>query len=50
MIPVDRGKRSTALAAMTARARQAMREGRQIIIFRKGHGARRERRRPIASA
>ena len=36
MIPVDRGKRSTALAAMTARARQAMREGRQIIIFPEG--------------
>jgi 1-acyl-sn-glycerol-3-phosphate acyltransferase len=36
MIPVDRGKRSAALAAMTARARQAIAEGRQIIIFPEG--------------
>jgi 1-acyl-sn-glycerol-3-phosphate acyltransferase len=36
MIPVDRGKRSAALAAMTARARRAVAEGRQIIIFPEG--------------
>ena len=36
MIPVDRGRRSAALAAMTVRARRAIAEGRQIIIFPEG--------------
>lgn len=36
MIPVDRGKRSDAVQAMTERARRAIREGRQIIIFPEG--------------
>ena len=36
MIPVDRGKRSLAIEAMTARARRAVAEGRQIIIFPEG--------------
>ena len=35
-IPVDRGKRSEALEAMTERARRAIAEGRQIIIFPEG--------------
>ncbi|AXS38753.1 1-acyl-sn-glycerol-3-phosphate acyltransferase [Breoghania sp. L-A4] len=35
-IPVNRGKRSTALLAMTARAREAIDEGRQILIFPEG--------------
>ncbi|WP_067338373.1 lysophospholipid acyltransferase family protein [Stappia indica] len=35
-IPVDRGKRSAALAAMTERAREAVAEGRQILIFPEG--------------
>lgn len=35
-IPVDRGKRSLALAAMTQRAREAVAEGRQILIFPEG--------------
>ena len=35
-IPVDRGKRSLALAAMTEKARQAVAEGRQILIFPEG--------------
>lgn len=35
-IPVDRGKRSLALAAMTERAREAVGEGRQILIFPEG--------------
>lgn len=36
MIPVDRGKRSVTLAAMAARARAALAERRQIIIFPEG--------------
>jgi 1-acyl-sn-glycerol-3-phosphate acyltransferase len=36
MIPVDRGARSQALAAMTKHARLALAEGRQIIIFPEG--------------
>jgi 1-acyl-sn-glycerol-3-phosphate acyltransferase len=36
MIPVDRGKGSAAIEAMTAHARRAIREGRQIIIFPEG--------------
>ena len=43
MIPVNRGKRSLALQAMSARAQQAIREGRQIIIFPEG-----TRRPPLA--
>jgi 1-acyl-sn-glycerol-3-phosphate acyltransferase len=43
MIPVDRGGGSAAAAAMTERARQAIREGRQIIIFPEG-----TRRPPLA--
>lgn len=35
-IPVDRGKRSQALAAMTRHAREAIDEGRQILIFPEG--------------
>jgi 1-acyl-sn-glycerol-3-phosphate acyltransferase len=36
MIPVDRGAGKQALTDMTARARQALAEGRQIIIFPEG--------------
>jgi len=36
MIPVDRGARGPALAAMTERARIAVQRGRQIIIFPEG--------------
>lgn len=36
MIPVDRGKRSAALVAMTERAKEKIAEGRQIIIFPEG--------------
>jgi 1-acyl-sn-glycerol-3-phosphate acyltransferase len=36
MIPVDRGARGQALAAMTARARAELARGRQIIIFPEG--------------
>jgi 1-acyl-sn-glycerol-3-phosphate acyltransferase len=36
MIPVDRGARSLALAAMTARARNELADARQIIIFPEG--------------
>ena len=36
MIPVNRGARGPALAAMTARAKEEVREGRQIIIFPEG--------------
>jgi len=36
MIPVDRGARGQALAAMTARARVELARGRQIIIFPEG--------------
>jgi 1-acyl-sn-glycerol-3-phosphate acyltransferase len=36
MIPVDRGARSQALSAMTAHAKVALAEGRQIIIFPEG--------------
>ena len=36
MIPVDRGKGSEALSAMTARARAELGRGRQIIIFPEG--------------
>lgn len=43
MIPVDRGKRSEAIEAMTARARRAIADGRQIIIFPEG-----TRRPPLA--
>ena len=43
MIPVDRGKGSEAIEAMTGRARRAIREARQIIIFPEG-----TRRPPLA--
>lgn len=43
MIPVNRGERSLAIAAMTERARRAVAEGRQIIIFPEG-----TRRPPLA--
>lgn len=36
MIPVNRGKRSAALLAMTAHAREAIKEDRQILIFPEG--------------
>jgi 1-acyl-sn-glycerol-3-phosphate acyltransferase len=36
MIPVDRGKRSQALAGMTVYAKEALAEGRQIVIFPEG--------------
>jgi 1-acyl-sn-glycerol-3-phosphate acyltransferase len=36
MIPVDRGKRSLALATMTARARAELARSRQILIFPEG--------------
>jgi len=36
MIPVDRGAGSQALNAMMARAKQAMHEGRQLVIFPEG--------------
>ena len=36
MIPIDRGARATALARMTARARQKIADGRQIVIFPEG--------------
>ncbi len=36
MVPVDRGKGSQALAAMTARAKQEIRRGRQLVIFPEG--------------
>jgi 1-acyl-sn-glycerol-3-phosphate acyltransferase len=36
MIPVDRGARSQALSAMTARAKIEMNRGRQLIIFPEG--------------
>jgi len=36
MIPVDRGKRSQALAAMTERAKKETAKGREIIIFPEG--------------
>ena len=36
MIPVDRGRRSQALAAMTERAREETAKGREIIIFPEG--------------
>lgn len=36
MIPVDRGKGSRALADMTERAKEAVRGGRQIVIFPEG--------------
>ncbi len=36
MIPVDRGRRSQALAEMTERARAALDGGRQIVIFPEG--------------
>jgi 1-acyl-sn-glycerol-3-phosphate acyltransferase len=45
MVPVDRGKGSEAIAAMTERARRAIAEGRQIIIFPEG-----TRRPPLAPA
>lgn len=35
-IPVNRGKRSAALLAMTAKAREAINEGREILIFPEG--------------
>jgi 1-acyl-sn-glycerol-3-phosphate acyltransferase len=44
MIPVDRGKGAAALDAMTAHARRAIAEGRQIIIFPEG-----TRRPPLAA-
>lgn len=36
MIPVDRGKRSQALAGMTVYAKEALAENRQIVIFPEG--------------
>ncbi|HEV7873800.1 MAG TPA: lysophospholipid acyltransferase family protein [Enterovirga sp.] len=36
MIPVDRGKGTSALVGMTRRAAQAVRDGRQILIFPEG--------------
>jgi 1-acyl-sn-glycerol-3-phosphate acyltransferase len=36
MVPVDRGRGSQALAAMTARANAEIRGGRQLIIFPEG--------------
>jgi 1-acyl-sn-glycerol-3-phosphate acyltransferase len=36
MIPVDRGGRKAALVAMTARARAALGQGRQIVVFPEG--------------
>jgi 1-acyl-sn-glycerol-3-phosphate acyltransferase len=36
MVPVDRGKGSQALAAMTARARSEIQRGRQLVIFPEG--------------
>src|SRR5436190_16475281 len=36
MIPVDRGRGSQALMAMTARARSELERGRQILIFPEG--------------
>jgi 1-acyl-sn-glycerol-3-phosphate acyltransferase len=36
MIPVDRGKRSQALAGMTVYAKEALADGRQIVIFPEG--------------
>jgi len=36
MVPVDRGKGSQALSAMTARAKQEIRSGRQLVIFPEG--------------
>jgi 1-acyl-sn-glycerol-3-phosphate acyltransferase len=36
MVPVDRGKGSQALAAMTARAKQEIGRGRQLVIFPEG--------------
>jgi 1-acyl-sn-glycerol-3-phosphate acyltransferase len=36
MIPVDRGARRQALTRMTARARDELKEGRQIVIFPEG--------------
>ena len=45
MISVDRGKRSVALERMTLRAKRAVTEGRQIIIFPEG-----TRRPPLAPA
>lgn len=36
MVPVDRGKRSQALGAMTERARIELADGRQLIIFPEG--------------
>jgi 1-acyl-sn-glycerol-3-phosphate acyltransferase len=44
MIPVDRGGGSAAIAAMIERARQAIAEGRQVIIFPEG-----TRRPPMAA-
>jgi 1-acyl-sn-glycerol-3-phosphate acyltransferase len=44
MVPVERGGGSAAMAAMTEHARQAIREGRQIIIFPEG-----TRRPPLAA-
>jgi 1-acyl-sn-glycerol-3-phosphate acyltransferase len=43
MIPVDRGRGSAAIEAMTARAKRALAEGRQVIIFPEG-----TRRPPLA--
>jgi len=43
MIPVDRGKGAAAVEAMTAHARRAISEGRQVIIFPEG-----TRRPPLA--
>jgi 1-acyl-sn-glycerol-3-phosphate acyltransferase len=36
MIPIDRGARAQTLPAMVARAREALRRGRQIVIFPEG--------------
>jgi 1-acyl-sn-glycerol-3-phosphate acyltransferase len=36
MVPVDRGKGTQALSAMTARAKEEIRRGRQLVIFPEG--------------
>jgi len=36
MVPIDRGARAQVIPAMVARAREALREGRQLVIFPEG--------------
>jgi len=50
MIPVDRGAGRAALIAMTKKAREAIAEGHQIIIFPRAPAARRAPRRNTSSA